>query len=114
MEKVGLFCQWHNLPALVLWVSLSACSSGTLPPLPAKLGNDPYEDMTCDRLKSERANRLTTQTDLKQPPLFPSRTEAERKKELAQVQGEIKAIEKVQLDKKCPGASQNWVSHTDF
>jgi len=61
--------------------------------------------MTCERLKSEKAKRLKTLSDLKHPPLFPSGTEEEREKQLARVQGEIKAIGKVQADKKCPGAS---------
>ena len=61
--------------------------------------------MTCERLKSEKAKRLKTWSDLKHPPLFPSNTEEEREKELTEVQVEIKAIGKVQVDKKCPGAS---------
>ena len=61
--------------------------------------------MTCERLKSEKAKRLKTWSDLKHPPLFPTNTEAQREKELTQVQGEINAIGKVQVDKKCPGAN---------
>ena len=109
------FGKWSMLPSCVLWAGLTGCAASptSLPPLsttpanvsPSRLGRDPFEDMTCERLKFEKGKRLKTWSDLKHPPLFPSNTETEREKELTQVQGEIKAIQKVQVDKKCPGAS---------
>ena len=64
--------------------------------------------MTCDRLKLEKAKRQKTSADLKHPPLFPSNTEEEREKQLTQMQGEIKAIQKVQVEKKCLSAGADW------
>jgi hypothetical protein len=108
------FGKWSMLPSCVLWAGLTGCAASptSLPPLsttpanvsPSRLGRDPFEDMTCERLKSEKGKRQKTLADLKHPPLFPSNTEEEREKQLTQVQGEIKAIGKVQVDKKCPGA----------
>jgi len=83
---------------------LSACAGTNIPVPPSHVASDPYEDMTCDRLAIEKAKRATTQADLNQPPLFPSRSEAERVKELAQIEGEVKAIEKVQSEKRCPAS----------
>ncbi len=113
MAKVP-FGNWRVLPTCALWVGLTGCAASptSLPPLstassnisPARLGSDPFADMTCERLKSEKAKRLKTLAELKHPPLFPSNTQEEREEQLAQVQGDIKAIRGTQVNKKCPGA----------
>jgi hypothetical protein len=116
--------QSRKLPGIALWVSLVGCaiSAVKLSPLsaapstfpPSKLAGDRFDDMTCERLKSERAKRFVIWNGLAHPPLFASNTQAERQQKLTEVRGEIKAIEKVQVDKKCPGAGGDWSSHMDF
>jgi hypothetical protein len=76
--------------------------------------SDNFEGMTCERLQVERSKRLTLYADLANPPLFPSRSEAERRKELTQAKTDIQTIEGIQVSKKCAGANANWTAHTNF
>jgi hypothetical protein len=88
--------------SLVLGFCLAGCSSPWQSLPPATVASDQYQDMSCDRLRSEKA-RLGTEAANLSPTLFPTGGEEKRKKDLAQVDGEIVAIGKVQAGKKCPG-----------
>ena len=80
---VGCSAPWQSLP-------------------PATVASEQYQDMTCDRLKNEKA-RLTREAGNLSPSLFPTGGEEKRKADLAQVDGAIVAIGKEQAEKKCPG-----------
>jgi len=81
--SVGCSSPWQSLP-------------------PVKVSSEQYQDMSCDRLRVEKV-RLTTEASNLSPMLFPAGGEDQRKKDLAQVDGEIVAIGRAQADKKCPG-----------
>ena len=81
---------------------LAGCSAPWQSLPPATVATDQYQDMNCDRLKSEKI-RLGTQAASLRPSLFPTGGEEQREKDLAKVDGEIVALGKVQADKKCPG-----------
>jgi hypothetical protein len=81
---------------------LAGCSAPWQSLPPATVATDQYQDMNCERLKSEKI-RLGTQAANLSPSLFPTGGEEKRKKDLAKVDGEIVALGKVQTDKKCPG-----------
>jgi hypothetical protein len=83
-------------------LSCAACSAPWQGLPPARVSSQPYEDMTCDRLKFEKA-KLTQQAGDLSPSLFPTGGEEKRKADLAQVDGAITAIGKAQADQKCPG-----------
>jgi hypothetical protein len=74
---------------------LAGCSWQSLPP--ATVATDQYQDMNCDRLKSEKI-RLVTQAANLSRSLFPTGGEEQRKRHLAEVDGEIVALGKVQTD----------------
>jgi hypothetical protein len=79
---------------------LAGCSTPWQSLPPATLATDQYQDMSCERLKSEKV-RLGDQAADLGPTLFGG--EEQRKRDLAKVDGEIVALGKVQADKKCPG-----------
>ena len=81
---------------------LAGCSTPWQSLPPATVATDQYQDMNCERLKSEKI-RLGTQAGTLSPSLFPTGGEEQRKRDLAKVDGEIVALGKVQTDKKCPG-----------
>jgi len=100
-EVRAKFVRW--LPAAsFLFVCLASRSSPWQSLPPATVASEQYQDMTCDRLKTEKA-RLGTEAANLGPSLFPTGGEEQRKKDLAHVDGEIVAIGKVQANKKCPG-----------
>ena len=88
--------------AFVLGFRLVGCSTPWQGLPPANVASDPYQNMTCDRLKNEK-NRLGTQAANLSPSLFPTGGEEQRKRDLAKVDGEIVAVGKVQVEKRCPG-----------
>ena len=88
--------------AFVLGFCLVGCSTPWQGLPPANVAPDQYQDMTCDRLKNEK-NRLGTQAANLSPSLFPTGGEEQRKRDLAKVDGEIVAVGKVQVEKRCPG-----------
>jgi len=98
--------------SFVLGFCLAGCSSPWQSLPPATVAPEQYQDMTCDRLKFEKA-RLTREAGNLSPALFPTGGEEKRKKDLAQVDGEIVAIGKVQADKKCPGFTNGVVPGID-
>ena len=88
--------------AFVLGFCLVGCSSPWQGLSPINVAPDQYQDMTCDRLKSEKV-RLATEMGKLSPALFPTGGEEKRKQDLAQVDGEIIAVGNVQVEKRCPG-----------
>jgi hypothetical protein len=88
--------------AFALGFCLVGCSTPWQSLPPATVAPDRYQDMSCDRLKSEKV-RLGTQAANLSPTLFPTGGEEQRKRDLAKVDGEIVAVGKVQAEKKCPG-----------
>jgi hypothetical protein len=81
---------------------LAGCSTPWQSLPPATVTFDQYHDMDCERLKFEKARLGEKAADLS-PSLFPTGGEEQRKRDLANVDGQIVAIGKVQADKKCPG-----------
>ena len=81
---------------------LAGCSTPWQSLPPATVASDQFQDMSCERLKSEKV-RLGDQAADLSPSLFPTGGEEQRKRDLAKVDGKIVAIGKVQADKKCPG-----------
>ena len=67
---------------------------------PANIGSEQYLGMSCQQLKNEKRRIGTRQTDLA-PTLIPVEDEPKRESELSQLNGEIKAIDKVSAEKKC-------------
>jgi hypothetical protein len=88
--------------AFVLGFCLVGCSTPWQSLPPATVAPDQYQDMSCDRLKNEKVH-LSTQVANLSPTLFPTGGEEQRKRDLAQVDGKIVAVGKVQVEKKCPG-----------
>ena len=86
----------------VLGFCLAGCSTPWQSLPPATVASVQYQDMSCDRLKNEKA-KLGTEAANLSPTLFPTGGEEKRKMDLALVDGEIVAIGKVQANKKCPG-----------
>ena len=76
---------------------LTGCASSNLMDVPAAhVAAEPYQDMTCERMKSEALS--SRKADLA-PALFPSISEQERENRLAQINGELKTLSEVSSQK---------------
>ena len=73
-------------------------SSGLMDVPPAHVAAEPYQNMTCERMKSEAGALNSRKADLA-PALFPSISEEEREKRLAQINGELKTLSEVASEK---------------
>ena len=80
-------------------LALTGCaSSGLMDVPPAHVAAEPYQNMTCERMKSEAGALNSRKADLA-PALFPSISEEEREKRLAQINGELKTLSEVSSQK---------------
>jgi hypothetical protein len=100
-EARANFARWRPA-ASISFMCLASCASPWQGLPPATVASEQYQNMTCDRLKNEKA-KLGTEAANLSPTLFPTGGEEKRKMDLAHVDGEIVAIGKVQANKKCPG-----------
>ena len=74
---------------------LTGCASSNLMDVPAaQVAAEPYQNMTCERMKSKAAALNSRKADLA-PALFPSISEQERENRLAQINGELKTLSEV-------------------
>jgi hypothetical protein len=114
-----MFASWSprssRLPvAALLLVGMSACSTPAIQIPAAMIGGQAFTEMGCEELRAQRNQRVSALNDLNHPPLFPSKSEQERQKEVSQQEGEVKAIEKVEAEKKCAVGRNAWSSHAGF
>jgi predicted small lipoprotein YifL len=84
--------------ALLGGVLTGCASSGLMDVPPAHVAAEPYQNMTCERMKSEAGALSSRKADLA-PALFPSISEEEREKRLAQINGELKTLSEVSSQK---------------
>jgi predicted small lipoprotein YifL len=84
--------------ALLGGVLTGCASSGLMDVPPAHVAAEPYQNMTCERMKSEAGALNSRKADLA-PALFPSISEEEREKRLAQINGELKTLSEVSSQK---------------
>ena len=91
-EARANFARWRPA-ASISFMCLASCASPWQGLPPATVASEQYQDMTCDRLKNEKAELGTEAADLS-PSLFPTGGEEQRKSDLAKVDGKIVAIGK--------------------
>jgi len=84
-----------------LGCALTGCANWSAPSVqPANVAPEQYLGMSCQQLKNEKRRIGTRQADLS-PTLIPVEDEAKREADLSQLNGEVKAIDKVSADKRC-------------
>ncbi len=78
---------------------LASCASSAHTDIPpAEVAADKYQNMTCERMKSEAGKLNARKSDLA-PALFPSISEEERENRIAEVNGELKTLSLVSSEK---------------
>lgn len=91
-------CILSRLLALAAGGLGSCASVGASDVPPAYVATDPYQGMTCERMKSEE-EKLNARRSGLAPALFSSMSEQERENRIAQINGELKALSQVSADK---------------
>ena len=94
------FPRWFRLAvAAPLLMGISACSTPSTPLPPALVGRENFVDMSCHDLQREQNRRVTALNDLNHPPLFLSKSEAERRREISSRRVRSRRSRKLRLRK---------------
>jgi hypothetical protein len=96
----------------LLLVGVSACSTPSTAIPAAMVGGETFAGMSCSQLLGEKKRQAAVLKDLTHPPLFSSKSDAERRKEIAETQGEANVVDKEIADRSCAPERQSWSSPT--